>query len=737
MDTPRFVRALIGVAVLLVAGQAAVAAGVPLGPRELWSDWASVAVPLVAAVSVFTRVALVGAQRPAWAVLGAGMTCWAAGMALWVGVFERGRDVGDWIVLLGLYPCALAFLVLELRARSPKVALGVWLDALAGLLGVAALGLGVVLPLLLPDGTPAIVLAFPIGDLTLAGLVVVLFTLARWQPGRDWAVSGAALLALAAGDLLWLATDSAWALAISTPLWAAGLVLLACAPWVHARALPPPSVAVSDRLPWPFGLFLACFALVVAATYVDVPAAGLWLAVAAMLVSTYRSALAYIAIRSLPETRRQARTDELTGLTNRRGFFDTLAAQVERHPGRPAAVLMLDLDRFKELNDTMGHQSGDRLLSQLGPRLTAALRPADTLARLGGDEFAVLCPGASVAGARRVAQRLQEALDKPFPLGDLQIHVDASIGIATYPADGTTSEELLQRADVAMYQAKGDGTDVEHYDASRDEHSRDRLALVGELRRALQRGGELELHYQPQVDLRTERVLGAEALVRWRHPQRGLLAPGAFLAAAEGGGLMRRMGRVLLAQAVDQIAAWQRDGTDLPVAVNLSSAELVDPTFADEVAELLARREVHGSWLKLEITENSVMTNPDRVLDTLHRLRALGCAVSLDDFGTGHASLAHLLRLPVDELKIDRSFVMDLDADGAGSAAIVRSVALLGGDLGLTIVAEGVESARAWGQLVAAGCGVAQGFLLSPPLPPAELATWVAERRAGAEPAAA
>ncbi|HEY8582568.1 MAG TPA: EAL domain-containing protein, partial [Capillimicrobium sp.] len=721
----------------LVAGQALVAAGLSLGPAWVWADAAGIAVPALAAASIFSRAALVSAQRRAWLVLGAGVACWTVAMTLWALPFGHGRALGDLVLFLGLYPCALAFLVLELRARSPRVAASVWLDALAGLLAVAAIGVGVVLPLLVPEGVTLIEIAFPVGDLLLVGVVVVLFTFARWQPGLDWVASGTAMLALAVGDLLWLAEGSPVALAIAPPLWAAGFATLACAPWVHARALPPTVAAVPHRLPWPFALFLASVGLVAVGNWVAVPWYGVALALAAIAVFAYGSARTYALMRSLPETRRQARTDELTGLTNRRGFFDALGAQLERHPGRPAAVLMLDLDRFKDLNDTMGHQTGDRLLSQLGPRLTGALRPADTLARLGGDEFAVLCPGAGVAGARRVAQRLQEALEQPFTLGDLQVHVDASVGIATFPADGSTPEELLQRADVAMYQAKGDGTEVEHYDASRDEHSRDKLQLVGELRRALDRGGELELHFQPQVDLATGEVLGAEGLVRWRHPERGLLMPCSFLAVAEGAGLMRRLGRTLLAQAAAQIAEWQRSGVDLPVAVNLSSAELVDPTFADEVAALLERHALHGSWLKLEITENSVMAHSERVLDTLHRLRDLGCSVSLDDFGTGHASLAHLVQLPVDELKIDRSFVMGLDDDAAGSAAIVRSVALLGRDLGLRVVAEGVETQTAWRDLVDAGCTAAQGYLVARPLPAPDLAAWVAARRAGTAPAAA
>jgi diguanylate cyclase (GGDEF)-like protein len=613
---------------------------------------------------------------------------------------------------------------------------GIWVDAASGFVSVGALFFGVAIPLLNPGLSDPAVLAFPVFDSVLLGFVVVMFTAARWQPGRDWVAIGIATLALSAGDLLWAVEGTSWTPAVSTLLWTTGIVGLAVAPWLQARPLPPASVSVSSRLPWPFGLFILCFGLLIAGSYVHVPRVGLWLAVVAMSISIVRSGRTYVAMRSLPETRRQARTDELTGLTNRRGFLDALDSQLGHHPGHAASILMLDLDRFKELNDTMGHQTGDRLLAELGPRLAAALRPGDTLARLGGDEFAVLCPGAAVEGARRVAQRLQDALDAPFDLGELQLHVDASVGIAGYPADGISPSELLQRADVAMYQAKGGGTEIEHYDASRDEHSRDKLALVGELRRGLDAGGCLELQYQPQASLRTDRVVAVEALVRWRNPQRGLLAPEAFLDAAEGAGLMRRIGREVLSLATAQAAAWQRSGVAVPVAVNLSTADLVDRGLADEVAEILRGHGLDGSWLKLEITENTVMAQPERVIETLHRLRALGCRISLDDFGTGHASLAHLVQLPVDELKIDRSFVKGLDADDAGSAAIVRSVALLGRDLQLSVVAEGVESARAWGQLVAAGCTTAQGFLLSRPLAAPDLEAWLRERRAAVEDAA-
>ena len=340
--------------------------------------------------------------------------------------------------------------------------------------------------------------------------------------------------------------------------------------------------------------------------------------------------------------------------------------------------------------------------------------------------------GRSAPGGQAPAEHARPVLS----LGDLRLHVDASIGIAVHPDDGTTVEGLLQRADVAMYQAKGAGVQVVEYDASRDEHSRDKLALIGELRRALEHVDELVLHYQPQADLTDGRIVAVEALIRWQHPTRGLLAPGAFLGALEGAGMMRRLGRYVLREAVAQAARWRASGVELPVAVNLATADLVDGALAGEVQALLDAHGLDGRWLKIEVTENTVMAQPERVMTTLQELRELGCPISLDDFGTGHASLAHLVRLPVDELKIDRSFVQALK-DDAGSAAIVRSVALLGRDLRMTVVAEGVETAGAWSHLADAGCTVAQGYLLSRALPAAGLEAWLRSRDGGELPAAA
>src|SRR4051812_14976510 len=427
--------------------------------------------------------------------------------------------------------------------------------------------------------------------------------------------------------------------------------------------------------------------------------------------------------------RRQARPDELTGLTSRRAFFEAIKQRVHAAPGEHAAVLMLDLDRFKELNDTLGHRMGDLLLERLGDRIVDVLRPTDTAARLGGDEFAVLCPGASPEGGRRVAQRLTDAFQEPFELDGLLVHADASIGIATYPTHGDSAEILLQRADVAMYQAKAEATGYEVYDPERDLHSRERLLLAGELRRALSTGEEVILHYQPQLNLDTGAVESVEALVRWEHPERGLLPPGAFLGTAESGGLMRRLTRYVLHTAVAQAATWRDEGLCLRIAVNLAATDLADNSLADEIGELLAEHELEGDAMKFELTESDVMSHPERAVATMTELHALGCTLSLDDFGTGHSSLAHLKQLPVDELKIDRSFIMRLDED-PDDLAIVRAATGLARDMHLTVVAEGVETEQTCRQIAELGCETAQGYHIAKPLPEPELRAWLLARAA-------
>jgi diguanylate cyclase (GGDEF)-like protein len=429
--------------------------------------------------------------------------------------------------------------------------------------------------------------------------------------------------------------------------------------------------------------------------------------------------------------RHQALHDGLTDLPNRTFLYKRLRktiATVQRG-GPTAALLLIDLDRFKEVNDTLGHDHGDDLLVEVAGRLRAALRRHDTLARLGGDEFAVLLRDLPDRGSvAELAGRLQDALRRPFALRGVAVELEASIGAALCPDHGTDVHTLMQRADVAMYEAKRGQSGISVYSADRDPYSADRLSLLAELRRALS-GDELLLHYQPKVAVGDGRVTGVEALVRWEHPQRGLLGPGDFVPLAERTGAIADLTRWVLDAALAQCAAWRASGIDLPVAINLAAANIVDVTLPDVVAEALERHGVPGDRLECEISEDTVMADPVRAMDVLGRLRQMGLRLSLDDFGTGHSSLAYLKRLPLDEVKIDRSFVLGMTED-ENDAVIVRSTIDLARNLGLDVVAEGVENEEILRGLGALHCDVAQGFHLSRPLPPAELERWLAERNA-------
>ena len=417
----------------------------------------------------------------------------------------------------------------------------------------------------------------------------------------------------------------------------------------------------------------------------------------------------------------QALHDPLTGLPNRELFADRVdqAIRTADRELRPAALLLLDLDRFKDVNDTLGHHHGDQLLIEVGQRLCDALRDADTVARLGGDEFAVVLPGATAEGASAVADKLRTVLQQPLTIDGVALDLDASIGIAVYPEHGADAAELLQHADVAMYMAKQAHVGFLVYDPAVDQHSPKRLAPLGGLRRALERD-ELVLHYQPKADLGSGAVHSVEALVRWQHPDHGLLGPGEFIPLAERTGLIHPLTYWVLDAALDQAARWQRGGLHLSVAVNISTRCLLDPAFPDQVAGQLATWQVPADLLVLEITESAVMADPARALDVLRGLHTLGVGLAVDDFGTGYSSMAYLKELPVDELKIDRSFVSQM-AISASDAVIVRSTIDLGHNLGLRVVAEGVETQHAWEQLSELGCDIAQGYYLGRPMPAADL----------------
>ena len=433
------------------------------------------------------------------------------------------------------------------------------------------------------------------------------------------------------------------------------------------------------------------------------------------------------------EVLHQALHDGLTGLPNRTMFNQRVqrAIAAAQPSGGRVAVLLIDVNRFKEVNDTLGHHNGDLLLQDFSTRVGNSLRPGDTVARLGGDEFGIVVPRVIDAEAAiRVAERIQRAIGDPFPLHEMTLDVDAAIGIALFPDHGEDPVTLLQRADVAMYSAKGSHAGFEVYSPENDRYSPRRLALVGELRSAASHG-QLHVQYQPKFDLRRRRATGVEALLRWEHPRYGPVPPDEFIPVAEQTGSIRALTSFVLEEALAQCSAWRREGLDIEMAVNLSARSLLDTDLPDEIEGLLRTTRVPAGRLTLEVTESSVMAEPVRAASVLDRLHALGLHLSIDDFGTGYSSLSYLQRLPVDEIKIDRSFVQRMAAD-RNDDVIVRSTVDLGHNLGLWVVAEGVEDEESCARLTALGCDAVQGYWLSRPVPGAEI-PGVAARLNGAE----
>ncbi|MEV5957971.1 bifunctional diguanylate cyclase/phosphodiesterase [Streptomyces sp. NPDC051987] len=422
--------------------------------------------------------------------------------------------------------------------------------------------------------------------------------------------------------------------------------------------------------------------------------------------------------------------DPLTGLPNRQWLLERIWTALDdaERIGARSALMLIDLDRFRSVNDTLGHLAGDRLLLQIADRLRAALPRGAEAARLGGDEFAVLLPVAdSTTSATRVARGLVTALSSPLDLDGLTLVLEASAGVAVFPDHALDAEGLLRRADVAMYQAKRDRTGVEVYESKRDSNTPDRLGLLGDLRRALD-AHEVQLHYQPKVRFDGQ-VAGLEALVRWVHPERGKVPPDEFIAIAESSGLMPHLTEYVLETALGQVAEWRAQGLRVPVAVNVSPRDVHTPGFAGLVAARLARHGVPAGALQLEITEHVLLEDPQRAADTLAGLNGHGVKMSLDDFGTGYSSLVHLRRLPVSELKIDRSFVARLAVDNE-DAEIVRCTVDLAHSLGLLVVAEGVEDDETWERLRDLGCDAVQGWLVAAAMPPEETTAWLLARGA-------
>ena len=751
MRVPVVVRVALAV---LAAGLLPLAAALVLDrgvlARRWWDDQGYTALITGAAALVLARAVARRPGRLGFSLLGAGLLASTAGNVLHLvaGYAVTGPPPSPSALdalWLSAYPLQAAGVVALVSASAVRFRRSTRLDALVAALGIATLTAAALGPALAGTaGTPAeqlTYLAYPAGALLVLSVTVGGLAALGWPLRSGWGLLGVAFLLSGAADVVYLVLASRGTYTGGTLLdvvWPLGAIVLAAAAWSPPPPPPRSTRAGVSLLLVPAAVtFSSLLVLLADVGGLAVPAVAEVLAAASVLAVVARTATTFREVAELADTRRQARTDDLTGLPNRRHFQAAVAEAVDGvRSGRSsaAAVLVLDLDRFKEVNDSLGHHVGDELLRQLGPRLAGALREDDLLARLGGDEFGVLLRGADVAGATETAGRLSGALREPFDLEGISLHVDASTGIAVCPQHADGVGGLLQHADIAMYRAKAARSGWEVSSGVLEDVERTRLETVEQLREAIDRD-ELVLHYQPKLDLRRGTVTGVEALVRWQHPTRGLLYPDAFLPLAEHSGLMRRLTLTVLQIALQQAGAWRRQGHELSVAVNLSASDLLDVRLPAQVELLLESLDLPAHVLELEITETVLVADPARAHQVLHALRGLGVRIAVDDYGTGYSSLSYLQDLPVDDLKLDRSFVMR-SGDDPRSAAIVTSTIGLAHALDLRIVAEGVENAAILDRLTAAGCDMAQGYHLARPQPAGQLTAWLGARQgAGVDPA--
>jgi diguanylate cyclase (GGDEF)-like protein len=690
----------------------------------VWRDgWLANVALTLPGLACLVHAALDRSRRPAALALGLGMLSFALGNIAYVCLIRLQveppvpslADVG----YLGFYPLVVIGALAAMR-RGRRLGATLWLDGLLGAVGAATAVTALLNPILadLSSGSTVEALvagAYPVGDVLVMAMLAASLATRGTRDGGTLAWLGLGLLCFCAADVIFaqrLAHDS---YTIGTPvdaLWAAGMTLMTLALWRRPRPATGErgSIAV---LAVPLVSTAIAVAVLLWATSEPLQPLAIGLAVVTLALAGARTAVAFGQLQRLADARRQARTDDLTGLCNRRGLLELAA---ERLPSSEGALLLLDLDGFKEINDVLGHAAGDVVLREVGRRLT---QPGAVVARLGGDEFALLLgPGER---AETVARRLLARVGEPLEVGGIALRIGASIGIAVHPEDGTDLAALLRHADIAMYEAKRRHSGAERYASEFDRHTRDRLQIRQDLDRAFEQG-EFVLHYQPKCGVRTGELVGVEALVRWQHPQRGLLFPDAFLGLIEQRGQLPRLTATVLALAAAQAAEWRERGIVFPVAVNLTAADLLDASLPERVRCLADAHGLPLSALELEITERLVLTDPESATDTLGRLRELGVAIAVDDYGTGFSSLSHLRDLPIDHLKIDRSFVSDLT--NPRTAAIVGSTIELAHALGLRVVAEGVEDRLTLRLLGALGCDWVQGYLFTKPLPPASLVAW-------------
>lgn len=668
------------------------------------------------------------ARRPGLLALLAGVALWAAGSALLNGDSPEARTfpaTGEWL-FLSSYLAFAAFLVLDVSHKRGRN-LTAWLDAaiMVGAVGAVA-GALLLTPFVnaFPEGGIPLLVAilFPLIDVTLALVVVGQWALAARSLSRSTVSLIAGFVALAVADSSLVLNLSTGTYAFSTLLgflWGMSFMLIADGAVIRR----PPAVAIARRLP---AAFLAAAFTVAVVLLVIRPVGLLGWAIAIPAAITLFATGARLVI-ALQESRRaseafqMAQTDDLTGLPNRRAVITALDHAIAAD--QSMGLVLLDLDGFKEVNDTLGHSAGDTLLELVALRMRDSLPSDVLLARLGGDEFAMVVPNDNELDLLERAQAVRQTLLAPAKVDGMDLAMHASLGITVREPGDTRAADLLRRADVAMYEAKVTRSGAQLYDAQRDEFSRQRLRMGEELRRALAKG-QITTWYQPKVDAVTQLTVGVEALIRWQHPERGMIPPMAFLSVARRAGLMLELSQVVARLSVTDARHWQRLGLDLNVAINLAPPELLGGKMLPFLYDLIAETEVAAQTLTIEVTEDTFLADPERARDVLLDVRRHGLKTSIDDYGTGFSSLAYLRDLPVTELKMDRSFVSTLTTDER-SRLIVASTIDMAHALDLKVVAEGVENAAVTAEVIALGVDVLQGYHLAAPMPGDQIEQWV------------
>jgi diguanylate cyclase (GGDEF)-like protein len=702
-----------------------------------WLDgWGVNGFEIVAGVLCCWRAWTMRRGRAVPLLLGAGLLCWAAGdIVLTVHplaeVSPPPPSLAD-AFYVAFYPLTYGALMLLLRSHVKRFSLASWLDGGVAGLGAAAICAAFAFKAVVNQtgGSVAAVtlnLGYPVGDVLLLGLVVGGAAIVPGRRKLPWLLLATGYALNTVGDISNLLGTNSFIGGFSDAIgWPLSILLVSVAVWIRS----PAALATLSEEPPGFVLpaLAAGSALMIlfVGSMAHVGGVSLGLAAATLVVAGARSALSLLGLRSLTEQRRcEAITDQLTGLGNRRALFQLLDALTAEQrdpdaPERSLAFMFVDLDKFKEVNDSFGHATGDELLRQLGSRLEDSLRSSDLVVRLGGDEFALALLDADADYAATVAARLGARIEEPFMLDAVRVQIGASIGIAVMPDDATDAADLVRCADLAMYRAKLEGKPFAIYQEDLD-GAANRVQLVEELRAAIEQR-QLELHYQPQVDLATGEINSVEALVRWIHPRLGFVPPLEFIALAEDAGLMGALTAVVLDEALFQCASWRGAGRHLTVSVNISASDLLNPDFPDLVARLLAGYGLGPDALVLEMTETTAIADFERSQDAIQKLHDFGLVVSVDDFGAGFTSLAYLGSLAVKELKLDRSFISRLAENKHGrELALVTATVELAHALGLRVVAEGVEDHECLRLLSGLSCDLVQGYVISKPKPADQL----------------